>query len=76
MVKLISDLASGEDLVSTGISHGNSTIRICGIYPAVRGISSSSLGNGTVAGSYRYDSGSKYSGLDEKKGYRMILIFT
>jgi hypothetical protein len=30
-------LASGEDIASTGILHGNSTIRIFGIYPAVRG---------------------------------------
>ena len=31
-------LASGGDLASTGISHGNSTIRICGTYPEISGI--------------------------------------
>ncbi len=30
-------LASGGDLASTGISYGNSTVRIFGIYPEISG---------------------------------------
>jgi hypothetical protein len=39
MVDIISDFGlGGGDLASTGISHGNSTIRIFGIYPEISGI--------------------------------------
>jgi hypothetical protein len=39
MVNIISDFGlGGGDLASTGISHRNSTIRIFGIYPEIRGI--------------------------------------
>ena len=41
-------LASGGDLASTEISHGNSTKRIFGIYPAVRGIYPPRFLQGTI----------------------------